>query len=113
MGTESGKRDAEASYRNLRAQKMIPVIGVIRAGSPIVTDETLLGREFADVEDAEEYFYLQVCGDSMKNCGIVEGSYVLFHKQQYAENGDVVACLVDGESATVKRFFKQVNLCLG
>lgn len=107
LRTESGKRDANASYRNLRAQKMIPVIGVIRAGSPIVTDETLLGREFADVEDAEDYFYLQVCGDSMKNCGIVEGSYVLFHKQQYAENGDVVACLVDGESATVKRFFKQ------
>ena len=63
MGTESGKRDAEASYRNLRAQKMIPVIGVIRAGSPIVTDETLLGREFADVEDAEEYVILRVSED--------------------------------------------------
>ena len=43
----------------------------------------------------------------MKNCGIVDGTYVLFRKQQYAENGDVVACLVDGESATVKRFFKK------
>ena len=86
---------------------MLPVIGVIRAGTPIVTDETLLGREFADVDDTEEYFFLQVCGDSMKNCGIVDGTYVLFHKQQYAENGDIVACLVDGESATVKRFYKQ------
>ncbi|MBR4034761.1 MAG: hypothetical protein IKJ04_08125, partial [Clostridia bacterium] len=38
--------------------KMVPVIGVIRAGAPIVTDETLLGREFADVEDIEDYFYL-------------------------------------------------------
>ena len=85
----------------------VAIIGEIRAGSPIITDKTLLGYETADVSDTEEYFYLKVCGDSMKNCGIVEGSYVLFHKQQYAENGDVVACLVDGESATVKRFFKQ------
>ena len=72
-----------------------------------MTDETLLGREFADVNDIEDYFYLEVCGDSMKNCGIVDGTYVLFHKQQYAENGDIVACLVDGDSATVKRFQKQ------
>ncbi len=107
LGTASGQRNEENTYRNLRAKKMIPVIGVIRAGTPIVTDETLLGREFADVDDSEEYFFLQVCGDSMKNCGIVEGTYVLFHKQQYAENGDIVACLVDGESATVKRFHKQ------
>ncbi len=107
LGTENGQRNAEASYRSQRAKKMIPVIGVIRAGTPIVTDETLLGREFADVDDAEEYFFLQVCGDSMKNCGIVEGTYVLFHKQQYAENGDIVACLIDGESATIKRFEKK------
>ncbi len=107
MGTSEGRRRAEDSYRHLRANKMVPVIGVIRAGAPIVTDETLLGREFADVNDIEDYFYLEVCGDSMKNCGIVDGTYVLFHKQQYAENGDIVACLVDGDSATVKRFQKQ------
>ena len=107
LGTAAGKRSAEASYRSVRAHKMVPVIGVIRAGAPIVTDETLLGREFADVNDIEDYFYLEVCGDSMKNCGIVDGTYVLFHKQQYAKNGDIVACLVDGDSATVKRFYKE------
>lgn len=107
MGTANARRQAELSYSAMRAQKMVPVIGVIRAGTPIVTDETLLGREFADVEDIDEYFYLEVCGDSMKNCGIVEGTYVLFHKQQYAKNGDIVACLVDGDSATVKRFSKE------
>jgi repressor LexA len=107
MGTESGQRSTEESYRSLRARKTVPVIGVIRAGSPIVTEETLLDREFADVDDTEEYFYLEVCGDSMKNCGIMDGSRVLFHKQQYASNGEIVACLVDGDSATVKRFHKQ------
>jgi repressor LexA len=85
----------------------LPIIGEIRAGSPIITEETLLGYEHADVDDPEEYFYLKVCGDSMKDCGMVDGSLVLFHKQQYAENGDIVACLVGGDSATVKRFFKR------
>ncbi|MBQ9761180.1 MAG: repressor LexA [Clostridia bacterium] len=107
LGTDCGIRSTEATYKNLRARKTVPVIGVIRAGCPIVTDETLLGCEFADVDDVEEYFFLEVTGDSMKNAGIIDGSLVLFHKQQYAENGDIVACLVDGESATIKRFQKQ------
>lgn len=94
-------------------EKNVPIIGEIRAGSPIITNETLLGYELAEVDDIEEYFYLKVQGDSMKNIGMVNGSLVLFHKQQYAENGDIVACLVGGESATVKRFHrshKQVEL---
>lgn len=87
-----------------RGGKLIPIIGEIRAGSPIITNETLLGREYADVDDADEYFYLKVRGDSMKNIGMIDGSIVLFRKQQYAEENDVVACLVGGDSATVKRF---------
>jgi repressor LexA len=85
----------------------VPIIGEIRAGSPIITEETLLGREFADVDNVDDYFYLKVRGDSMKNCGIIDGSLVLFHKQSYAESGDIVACLVDGDSATIKRFVQE------
>lgn len=84
----------------------IPIIGEIRAGSPIITNESVLGYEYADVGDTDEYFYLKVQGDSMKNIGMVDGSLVLFHKQQYAEDGEIVACLVGGESATVKRFHR-------
>ncbi|MBQ5633369.1 MAG: helix-turn-helix domain-containing protein [Clostridia bacterium] len=82
----------------------IPIIGEIRAGSPIITNESVLGYEYADVEDKDEYFYLRVQGDSMKNIGMIDGSLVLFRKQQYAEDGEIVACLVGGDSATVKRF---------
>jgi len=92
------------AYRGFGARCAVPIIGEIRAGSPIITNETILGYESADIESAEDYFYLRVRGDSMKNIGMMEGSIVLFHKQQYAENGDIVACLVGGESATVKRF---------
>lgn len=107
MGTDDGRTRENESYEKLRARRQLPIIGEIRAGSPIITNETLLGYEFADVEDTEDYFYLKVCGDSMKNCGMVDGSLVLFRKQQYAENGDIVACLVGGDSATVKRFCKK------
>lgn len=94
-------------------ERRIPIIGEIRAGSPIITEEALLGYETATVEESDDYFYLKVRGDSMKNIGMVHGSLVLFRKQQYAEDGDVVACLVGGDSATVKRFHRaQKNIYL-
>ena len=82
----------------------VPIIGEIRAGSPIITNESVLGYEYADVGESDEYFYLKVQGSSMKNIGMVDGSLVLFRKQQYADDGEIVACLVGGDSATVKRF---------
>jgi len=85
----------------------VPIVGVIRGGAPIVTEETLMGYEVADVQDTDDYFYLKVTGDSMKDVGILDGSLVLFHKQSYAEEGEIVACLVDSEYATVKRFSKR------
>ena len=96
-----------ASVSAPRRRNRIAIIGEIRAGSPIITDETLIGYEYTDMQNTEDYFYLKVRGDSMKNIGMVENSIVLFHKQQYAENGDVVACLVGGDSATVKRFHRE------
>ena len=105
LGT--GNVETELSgYTSVRSRKMVPIIGEIRAGSPIITNESLLGYEFADIDDVDEYFFLKVCGDSMKNIGMVDGSLVLFRKQQYASEGDIVACLVGGECATVKRFSK-------
>ena len=104
LGTDLGKSSEIAGYMSVRARKMVPIIGEIRAGSPIITEETLLGREFADIDNVDDYFYLKVRGDSMRDCGIIDGSLVLFHKQSYAESGDIVACLVDGECATIKRF---------
>jgi len=107
FGTDAGKSAEIDGYIRVKARKMIPVIGEIRAGSPIITNETLLGHEFADVDRVDEYFYLKIRGDSMKDCGIVDGCLVLFHKQSYAENGDIVACLVDDSCATIKRFVRQ------
>lgn len=94
----------------LFSESLVPLIGEIRAGSPIITEQTLEGYELADLDDGgspDDYFFLRIRGDSMKNIGMVDGSIVLFRKQQYAENGQIVACLVGGESATVKRFCRE------
>ena len=107
FGTDAGKSSEIDGYMRVKARKMVPVIGEIRAGSPIITNETLLGHEFADIDNVDNYFYLKVRGDSMKDCGIVDGCLVLFHKQSYADSGDIVACLVDGNCATIKRFVRQ------
>ncbi len=101
-------RDIESTSRP-RGALRVPIVGEIRAGAPIVTNETLLGYESADIrrgEDVSDYFFLSVRGDSMKDCGMVDGSLVLFRKQQYAEEGNIVACLVGDDSATVKRFHR-------
>ncbi|MBR6709461.1 MAG: helix-turn-helix domain-containing protein [Clostridia bacterium] len=87
----------------------VPIIGEIRAGQPIITEQTLLGYEKAEISQAEadDYFYLRIRGDSMRNIGMVDGALVLFRKQQYAAEGAIVACLVGGDSATVKRFHRE------
>ncbi len=84
--------------------KRVPVMGTIKAGVPINAEEFLEGYEFADVDDPSEYFYLRVNGDSMVGAGITDGSLVLVHKQNYAEDGQIVACLVDTDYATLKRY---------
>lgn len=108
LNIDNGERDGAVLCRSAVIRKMVPIIGEIRAGAPIITNETLIGHELADVDDSDDYFYLRVRGDSMKNCGMIDGSLVLFRKQQYAEDGEIVACLVGGDSATVKRF-RRIN----
>ena len=59
-----------------------------------------------DFETTSETFILNVKGDSMKEIGIYSGDKVIIRKQDTAENGELIAALVN-DSATVKRFFKR------
>ena len=43
----------------------------------------------------------------MINAGILDGDIVIVRSTEYAENGDIVVALVDGEEATVKTFYKE------
>ncbi len=83
----------------------VPVYGEIAAGQPILAQENIISYEPAEgLKNPEEYFYLSVRGDSMIGAGIPDGSLVLIHKQDCTESGQIVACLVNGDSATLKRY---------
>ena len=53
----------------------------------------------------QNLFALRVKGDSMKNIGILNGDLAICEPRQYAQNGEIVVALLNGEEATVKRFF--------
>ena len=86
----------------------VPVLGKISAGSPVTAveyqeDILTLPTEFAS---SGELFALRVRGNSMIDAGIFDGGIVVVRKQPVAENGDIVAALIEDE-ATVKRFFRE------
>ena len=89
-----------------QAQAMLPIIGTIRAGYPIRAEENIEGWEPSNVRCPDQYFYLRVAGDSMIGAGITDGCLVLIHEQPTADNGQIVACIVNGDEATLKRFYQ-------
>jgi repressor LexA len=81
----------------------VPVVGRIAAGGPILAQESIeevfpLPRE---IVGEGELFLLQVVGDSMVDLAITDGDWVVVRQQPDADNGDVVAAMIEGE-ATVK-----------
>lgn len=88
-----------------RRMRDVPVLGRIAAGTPILAAEHV--DEFmplpTELVGDGPVFLLEVKGDSMVDAGIHEGDLVAVHKQPDARDGEIVACLVDGEEATVKR----------
>ena len=90
--TESDSRTAD-----------VPVVGRIAAGGPILAEQHVedvmpLPRQLTG---EGELFMLQVRGDSMIDAGIFEDDWVVVRRQQDADNGDIVAALLE-EEATVK-----------
>jgi repressor LexA len=83
----------------------VPLVGRIAAGSPILAEEDI--EEIyplpTDLVGDDPAFMLQVRGDSMIDIGINDRDYVVVRRQNHARDGQVVAALVDGEEATVKR----------
>lgn len=89
----------------------IPVVGKVAAGIPITATENVedtLSFSQNLFGDQDELFILKVQGESMINAGIFDGDKIVVHKQENAENGEIVVAMIDGES-TVKRFYKEKN----
>jgi repressor LexA len=106
---EAGAAAGAADDADMRAARptpvFVPVVGRIAAGGPILAEQAIeevfpLPRE---VVGEGELFMLKVVGDSMVDAAICDGDWVVVRQQPVAENGEIVAAMIDGE-ATVKTF---------
>ena len=92
---------------------IIPILGKITAGQPILVDENIEGYLPTDpniyhLTDPDEYFYLHVTGNSMNKI-VKDGSYVLVSKQDYAEDGDIIVAIVNGDNEATLKKYKRIN----
>jgi repressor LexA len=88
----------------------VPLVGRIAAGGPILAEESIedifpLPRQ---IVGEGTLFLLKVVGDSMINAAIADGDWVVVRQQPVAENGDIVAAMIEGE-ATVKTFKRSAD----
>ena len=93
----------------------VPVVGTIAAGQPIDAFEAPEGHVTIDAAafsggraDGQRALYaLRVRGDSMVDACIQDGDLVIVRRQSVAADGDVVVALLEGEQATLKRFYRE------
>ncbi len=88
----------------------IPLLGSIAAGSPVLAEENI--EDYLSFPESVFgngiFFALRVKGDSMVDAGIHNGDIAIIRKQKTADNGDVIAALIDDE-ATLKILKKEKN----
>ena len=96
---------AAPSTRDDEHLRDVPLVGRIAAGSPILAAEDVENVMALPTELVGNgpVFMLEVRGDSMIDAGILDGDYVVVRRQDHAMDGEIIAALVDGEEATVKR----------
>src|SRR3954463_9689512 len=102
---EAGVVDETGVGAAMPAATYVPVVGRIAAGGPILAEERveeIMPLPKSLVGDGT-LFLLEVAGDSMIEAAICNGDYVVIRQQPSAENGEIVAAMLDGE-ATVKTF---------
>jgi repressor LexA len=105
LPTIEGGEDAPESTVSVGDAVMVPLVGRIAAGIPITADQQIdevfpLPRQLTG---KGELFMLKVVGESMIDAAICDGDWVVVRQQKTAENGDIVAAMLDNE-ATVKVF---------
>jgi repressor LexA len=88
----------------------LPLMGRIAAGRPI---EALEDREEISLADlvptGDEIYLLRVRGKSMIDDHIDDGDLVVVERRQSANDGDIVVAILEGEEATLKRFYRERN----
>jgi len=86
----------------------LPLSGTIAAGQPLEAVQTteIIAVPEDMVRDPHNSFVLRVQGDSMINEQIRDGDFVVCERREVARDGDTVVALIDGDDATLKRFYR-------
>lgn len=90
--------------------RVMPILGRVAAGLPLYAQENVEGYAACDYQDGEDYFALRVFGDSMTAAGIGDGDLVVVRQQDSVDEGDIAVILVNGDDATVKRFYRSDSI---
>lgn len=92
-------------HQNVRE---VPVLGRIAAGAPVLAEQHVESSMAlpAELTGSGELFLLKVVGDSMVDAAICDGDWVVVKSQPTADNGEIVAALIEDE-ATVKTLAKR------
>ncbi|HEU4453172.1 MAG TPA: transcriptional repressor LexA [Longimicrobium sp.] len=102
-------RSLEVVRADLHAPALeLPLLGTVAAGLPLeaVTEQETITVPHDMVRRGNNYV-LRVKGESMIDEQIRDGDYIIVNSRQTADNGEMVVALVDGDSATVKKFYKE------
>jgi repressor LexA len=88
---------------------MVPLVGRVTAGAPILAVEEI--EDYIPFDGrtlrGKELFALRVTGDSMIDAGILDGDTIVVEKTATCSNGDIVVALLEDDEATVKRFYRE------
>jgi repressor LexA len=85
----------------------VPLAGRIAAGSPVEAVEGQETLQFSDFAGKGDTFALQVSGESMIEDHILSGDFVLVQRTPEANDGEIVAALVEGRETTLKRIYRE------
>ena len=103
-----GIQIVQQSESNGEEDNEVPLLGTVAAGQPIeaiLTDDTVSVPK--DLQGRGRTFALRVRGESMVEENIQDGDIIIVASQKTAENGQVVVALIDGNYATVKKFYRE------
>ncbi|MES1053352.1 helix-turn-helix domain-containing protein [Bacillus thuringiensis] len=95
---------ADAKKQHLCKSDKVRVLGKVAAGIPIEAIDNYIDEIRLPYPTKGEIFALQVSGDSMDKI-VPNGYYAVLRKQEYAENGQIVAVLINGNDATLKKIY--------
>lgn len=87
----------------------MPLAGLIAAGQPLLATDQKDRVDFSGLFNSDDHFCLRVKGDSMIEDHIAEGDYVVVRKQADCRDGDIVVARIDGDEATLKRYYRETH----